>query len=220
MLVFYYWATSLGCVGYLNTRSAASRSSPTTLGGRRHLIFTGFRAHGPAGRARGPRDGVTAAFGVARHAEQVGGASWASSQFNGSTGLLWRCRLTPEIQAASDDNSSGLPSAQCCERAGVFRDSPAGAAAGRRRATGILVGGGTRARLHGAAAPRDPEYLDLLWVGSQAKRPRVRVQQTQGCVAAVPFFFRTSLHDLCDESPGAGRGPARPRAKTRRLSCG
>ena len=140
------------------------------------------------GCARGPRDGVTAAFGVARHAEQVGGASWASSQFNGSTGLLWRCRLTPEIQAASDDNSSGLPSAQCREREGVFRDSPAGAAAGRRRATEILVGGGTRARLHGAAAPRDPEYLDLLWVGSQAKRPRVRVQQTQGCVAAVPFF--------------------------------
>ena len=33
-----------------------------------------------------------------------------------------------------------------------------------------------------------------------------------------PFFSRTSLHDLCDESPGAGRGPARPRAKTRRLS--
>ena len=28
-----------------------------------------------------------------------------------------------------------------------------------------------------------------------------------------PFFSRTSLHDLCDESPGAGRGPARPRAK-------
>jgi hypothetical protein len=25
------------------------------------------------------------------------------------------------------------------------------------------------------------------------------------------FFSRTSLHDLCDESPGAGRGPARPR---------
>ena len=55
----------------------------------------------------------------------------------------------------------------------------------------------------------------------QAKRLRVRVQQTQGCVVAVPFFFsRTSLHDLCDESPGAGRGPARPRAKTRRLSRG
>ena len=35
-----------------------------------------------------------------------------------------------------------------------------------------------------------------------------------------PFFPRTSLHDLCDESPGAGRGPARPRAKTRRLSRG
>ena len=35
-----------------------------------------------------------------------------------------------------------------------------------------------------------------------------------------PFFSRTSLHDLCDESPGAGRGPARPRAKTRRLSRG
>ena len=33
-------------------------------------------------------------------------------------------------------------------------------------------------------------------------------------------FSRTSLHDLCDESPGAGRGPARPRAKTRRLSRG
>ena len=31
MLVSYYWATSLG-VGYKNTRSAASRSSPTTLG--------------------------------------------------------------------------------------------------------------------------------------------------------------------------------------------
>ena len=45
------------------------------------------------------------------------------------------------------------------------------------------------------------------------KRLRVCVQQTQGCVAAVPFFSRTSLHDLCDESPGAGRGPARPRAK-------
>ena len=28
-----------------------------------------------------------------------------------------------------------------------------------------------------------------------------------------PFFPRTSLHDLCDESPGAERGPARPRAK-------
>ena len=28
-----------------------------------------------------------------------------------------------------------------------------------------------------------------------------------------PFFSRTSLRDLCDESPGAGRGPARPRAK-------
>ena len=29
-----------------------------------------------------------------------------------------------------------------------------------------------------------------------------------------PFFPRTSLNDLCDESPpGAGRGPARPRAK-------
>ena len=27
-----------------------------------------------------------------------------------------------------------------------------------------------------------------------------------------PFFSRASLHDLCDESPGAGRGPAKPRA--------
>ena len=110
--------------------------------------------------AQGPRGRVMAAFGAARRVGQVGGASWASSQFNGSTGLLWRCRLTPEIQAASDDNSSGLPSAQCREREGVFRDSPAGAAAGRRRATEILVGGGTRARLHGAAVRRDPEYLD------------------------------------------------------------
>ena len=40
------------------------------------------------------------------------------------------------------------------------------------------------------------------------------------CGGGSLFFPRTSLHDLCDESPGAGRGPARPRAKTRRLSRG
>ena len=40
------------------------------------------------------------------------------------------------------------------------------------------------------------------------------------CGGGSLFFSRTSLHDLCDESPGAGRGPARPRAKTRRLSRG
>ena len=74
------------------------------------------------GGARGPRDGVTAAFGAARRVGQVGGASWASSQFNGSTGLLWRCRLTPEIQAASDDYTPGPSSAQCRNRGSVFRD--------------------------------------------------------------------------------------------------
>ena len=61
--------------------------------------------------------------------------AWAFSQFDGSTGLRWRCRRTPAIQAPSDDNSSGLSSAQCRERGRVFRDSPAGAAAGRRGAT-------------------------------------------------------------------------------------
>ena len=34
-----------------------------------------------------------------------------------------------------------------------------------------------------------------------------------------PLFFRTSLQDLCDESTGAGRGPAKPR-KTRQLRLG
>ena len=101
---------------------------------------------------------------------------------------------------------------------GVFRDSPAGAAAGRRRATEILVGGGTRARLHGAAAPRDPEYLDLLWVGSQAKRPRVRVQQTQGCVAAVPFFFPRIAARPLRRVPWGGEGSRKTARKTRRLS--
>ena len=114
--------------------------------------------------ARGPRGRVTAEFGAARHAEQVGGASWASSQFNGSTGLLWRCRLTPEIQAASLDRSARA-------RRRVVRGTwwvcfsrlPVGSSCARRRGSlgyGGLLGGGTRARLHGAAAPRDPEYLD------------------------------------------------------------
>ena len=38
-----------------------------------------------------------------------------------------------------------------------------GSSCARRRGSlgyGGLLGGGTRARLHGAAAPRDPEYLD------------------------------------------------------------
>ena len=41
--------------------------------------------------ARGPRERVMAAFGAARHVGQVGDSSSASSQFNGSTGLHWRC---------------------------------------------------------------------------------------------------------------------------------
>ena len=32
--------------------------------------------------------------------------------------------------------------------------------------------------------------------------------------------IRDELRDLCDESPGAGRGPARPRAKPVGYSCG
>ena len=74
--------------------------------------------------------------GAARHAGQVVDSSWASSQFNGLTGRHWRCRLTPAIQATSDDYTPGLPSAQCRKRGGVFRDSLAGAAAGRRQAAG------------------------------------------------------------------------------------
>ena len=41
--------------------------------------------------------------------------AWAFSQFDGSTGLRWRWRLTPAIQAPPDDSSSGLSSAQCRE---------------------------------------------------------------------------------------------------------
>ena len=54
----------------------------------------------------------------------------------GRRAYYWRCRLTPAIQATSDDYTPGLPSAQCRKREGVFRDSPAGAAAGRRQAAG------------------------------------------------------------------------------------
>ena len=53
----------------------------------------------------------------------------------GRRAYYWRRRLTPAIQAPPDDSSSGLSSAQCRERGRVFRDSPAGAAAGRRGAT-------------------------------------------------------------------------------------
>ena len=55
------------------------------------------------------------------------------------------------------------------------------------------------------STPRDPEYLDKLWVGSQAKRLRVRVQQTQGCVVAVPFFFPAHRCTTSATSP-LGRG--------------
>ena len=72
--------------------------------------------------ARGPRERVMAAFGAARHVGQVGDSSSASSQFNGSTGLHWRCRLTPAIQAPSDDYIPGPSSAQCRKRGSVFRD--------------------------------------------------------------------------------------------------
>ena len=60
------------------------------------------------------------------------------------------------------EGGSGSPgkfTIQCAGLARVVRDLGC-AAAGRRRATGILVGGGTRARLHGAVVRRDPEYLD------------------------------------------------------------
>ena len=33
-----------------------------------------------------------------------------------------------------------------------------------------------------------------------------------------PFFPRTSLHDLCDESPWGGKGSRKTAHKTRRLS--
>ena len=162
---------------------------------------------------QGPRDGVTAAFGAARRVGQVGGASWASSQFNGSAGLLWRCRLTPEIQAASDDNSSGPSSAQCRERGGVFRDSSVGAAAGRRGATGTpsaaALGHDSTARRRGGI----PNTLTSSGSGLKQSAFASAFSRLKVVWWRFPFFSRTSLHDLCDESPGAGRGPARPRAK-------
>ena len=172
------------------------------------------------GAGRFSIQGRWAAFGAARHVGQVGDSSSASSQFNGSTGLHWRCRLTPEIQAASDDNSSGLPSAQCCERAGVFRDSPAGAAAGRRRATetpsAAALGHDSTERRRGGI----PNTLTSSGSGLKQSAFASAFSRSRLCGGGSLFFPRTSLHDLCDESPGAGRGPARPRAKTRRLSRG
>ena len=102
----------------------------------------------------------------------------------------------------------------------VFRDSPSGSRARGdedEKGYGGVLGTGTRARLHGAAALRDPEYLDKLWVGSQAKRLRVRVQQTQGCVAAVPFFFPHIAARPLRRVPWGGEGSRKTARKTRRL---
>ena len=62
---------------------------------------------------------------------------------------LQRARETAEIPGFWDE--------EC------FSRLPVGFSCARRRGSlgyGGCLGGGTRARLHGAAAPRDPEYLD------------------------------------------------------------
>ena len=104
---------------------------------------------------------------------------------------------------------------------GVFRDSPRA----RRRA-----GGGLRRSSLAAALGQDSSTRwrsgtrDTLNVASglvSSQSAFVFEFVDQGCVAAVPFFSRKSLRDLRVESPGAGRGPARPRPvsrKTRRLN--
>ena len=88
---------------------------------------------------------------VATMQELVAGgvASWASSQFNGSTGLLWRCRLTPAIKASPEDGPARA-------RRRVVRDTlrvcfsrlPVGFRCARRRGSlgyGGVLGAGTRA---------------------------------------------------------------------------
>ncbi len=95
---------------------------------------------------------------------------------------------------------------------GCFSRLPAGAAAGRRRATEILLGGGTRARLLNTVAQRDQGYLECRFgSGLKPKRLRVRVRGSRLRGGGSLFFSRKSLHDLRVESPGAGRGPARLR---------
>ena len=178
------------------------------------MIFAGFRAHGPAGRVRGPRDGVTAAFCAARRVGQVGDSSWASSQINGSTGLL----LAMSTHPSNSSNSLGQPLGSVVVSGGasggcVFRDSPSGPRArgdglrrsSLRRALGL---DSTERRCGGIpnTLTSSGSGLKQSAFASAFSRPKVVWWR-------FPFFSRTSLHDLCDESPGAGRGPARPRAK-------
>ena len=161
-----------------------------------------------------------AAFGVARHAEQVGEASWTSSQFNGSTGLLLAMSTHPSNSSSFLGQLFGSSVGAMSQTTGVFRDSPRA----RRRA-----GGGLRRSSLAAALGQDSStrrcsgtlMMSSLWVGSQAKRLRVRVRGSRLRGGGSLFFSRKSLHDLRVESPGAGRGPARPRPvsrKTRRLN--
>ena len=137
-------ATSVG----LNRRWARR-----AWGGGRGVIFGGTLPRGPAGRARGPREGVMAVFGAARHAGQVGDASWASSQFNGSTGLLLAMSTHPR-------NSSCF--------LGVTRPGPLSCRAGHP--VGLFFV--TPRRVLVRAATRITRLRGLPWHGHSGTTPR------------------------------------------------
>ena len=106
--------------------------------------------------------------------------------------------------------------------AGVFFVTPrrvlVRAATRMRKATGASLG---RALGHDSTERRRcgiPNTLTSSGSGLKQSAFASAFSRSRLCGGGSLFFSRTSLHDLCDESPGAGRGPARPRAKTRRLS--
>ena len=130
---------------------------------------------------------------------------------------------------SNQSNSQGMthPGPLSCRAghlAGVFFVTPrrvlVRAATRMRKATGASLG---RALGHDSTARRRggiPNTLTSSGSGLKQSAFASAFSRLKVVWRRFPFFSRTSLHDLCDESPGAGRGPARPRAKTRRLSRG
>ena len=163
-----------------------------------------------------------AAFGVARHAEQVGEASWTSSQFNGSTGLLLAMSTHPSNSSSFLGQLFGSSVGAMSQTTGVFRDSPRA----RRRA-----GGGLRRSSLAAALGQDSStrrcsgtlMMSSLWVGSQAKRLRVRVRGSRLRGGGSLFFPAHRCVTSASSPLGRGGVPQnrdRFSRKTRRLKSG
>ena len=162
-----------------------------------------------------------AAFGVARHAEQVGEASWTSSQFNGSTGLLLAMSTHPSNSSSFLGQLFGSSVGAMSQTTGVFRDSPRA----RRRA-----GGGLRRSSLAAALGQDSstrwrsgtrDTLTSSGSGLKPKRLRVRVRGSRLRGGGSLFFPANRCTTSASSLLGRGGVPQNREPvsrKTRRLN--